>query len=328
MTVTIKDIAEKAEVSVSTVSKALNDNKRLKESTRNRIKKIAQKLNYTPSGPAQALKKGKTNMIAVIVPRINSIYYSALTQAIKDQIKKAGYNLMLGSTNCDFEEEKKYVSLINSGQVDGAIFVTNFKEKLNNKLYENKIPVVNIGKVNSLNPQIPCVKSDLENIAYKLTNNLIENGLKEIAYVGKGGVKRKGFKKAMADNSISMMDSFNFKCEESFVRGKQIGEKLLNVNNLPKALMCSNDELAIGIIQYLQNHGVDVSRKIAITGFDNINMSQVCTPALTTVDIPKRNLGQKAAELLLDLIKGRAIPDYERIITYPAEIIKRESTSF
>mgnify|MGYP006303250375 FL=1 len=139
MAITLKDIAKKAKVSVSTVSKSLNNNKNVNEHTRKKIKKIARELNYTTFGPAKALKKGKTNLIAIIVPHIDNIYFSSMTQTIKNKLKETGYYIILGSTNSLYEEERKYISLMKSGQVDGGIFVGDFNEELNSNLYENNI---------------------------------------------------------------------------------------------------------------------------------------------------------------------------------------------
>ncbi len=329
MNVSMKDIAEKLGVSVATVSRAFNNDDKVKEETRKKVKRLASKLDYVPSYSAQALKNRKTNLIAVLIPRINSPYYSEITHFIKEKSKEANFDVILCSTGLKTEVEEKYEFMLKSGQVDGAIFVTYSQQyqKLMDNLLDRGVPVVYIApKITRGQVKYPVVSFDLENSFYRLIELLIKNGHKKIGFAGPPDHKYSAFNSVLESFKLKKHEEFYYILESDFFDlGYKFGDKLARNPNKPTALVCSNDELAISIMQALKENGIKTPGDISITGVDNITMSKVCAPSLTTIDIPLDKMAYKAANFLLDILNERDIPQHEKLITYPSELIIRES---
>lgn len=326
--ITLTDVAEKAGVSPATASLALNNSNKVKKETYERVHKIAKELNYVPNARAQALVKQATKTIGLVIPEIINPFFAELAQAIKNEVKKENYNVILCSTEYKFEEEIKYINMFKKGQVDGAIFASLGEELSKDngviqELADNYIPVVCIDNGIQNHGVIPVIKSDLEHASYVAARHLIELGYRDIGFIGKSIKRLNGFRKAMEEKSLTINDSNIFYNVQD---GFKAGNSLLEYNNLPEALICYNDEVAIGVIQVLASSGINIPEDISICGIDNIGFSKFYNPPLTTVDIPKEEMGEKAAELLLKLIEGREVTAEEMSITYSTELIVREST--
>ena len=336
MKVTIRDIAEKAGVSASTVSLALNDSSRVKQETGKKIRRLADRLHYVPDTRARALKKGITGMIAVVVPRIDNYFFAELTQSIKFETKKAGYNVILCSTDGNVDEELNYVNAFKSGLVDGAIFGPNSQariaEKAISELVEHFIPVVFVDRpVDSL--PVFHVKADLKNSTKLLTEYLIELGHRRIAYVGLDRVdggqpeeRLQGFEEAAENNGIDLPKNHVVYSFDSYEGGMSAGEKIAAMEERYTALVCMNDEIALGAMNALMQQGIKVPDEVSVCGTDNLKISGFSNPPLTTVNIDKKEMGKTAAKVLIDLIAGEGLAKENRVVEIPTELIIRDST--
>jgi len=335
MAVTLKNIAQRADVSVSTVSKALNDSPKINDQTKKRIENIAEKLDYVPHGPAQALKSGQTKLISMIVDRIDNLYYSELTHLIKREIKKYGYNLVLCSTMGIKEEEKEYItSMIQSHNVDGAIFAFSRNEQLIDKLFQNGIPLIYVSRPRGGNCSIPTVNYDLESSIYDLLEYLIERqGHQNIGYAGLTSSsilydhdqRYTIYRKVLDEYGLPAEEKYIFTEYNDYEGGIEVGRQIINNQDRPSALVCFNDELALGVIQTLSLQGIDIPGDIAVTGIDNITMSASTNPPLTTINLPKKKLSFCAGKMLVDLLQGKEIPHKESTKTFPTELVIRGS---
>lgn len=337
MAVTLNDVALAAGVSASTVSLALSGSPKVNPKTQERIRRIAAQVHYVPNARARALAMGSTKLIAVVVPELNSFFYSELAQAIKDTVRASGYNVVLCSTDDRADEERAYIDMCRSGQVDGAIF-TGIAECLKtntealSRLATECIPVVCIDRACD-SDIIPVVLSDFESGAYTLTRYLIDLGHRDIGYVGMGpiaenpDVRLLGFRKAMAEAQLRVDEDFVHYGSDAFRQGFDVGSRLATEQRMPTAVVCMNDELAIGMIQSLTRAGIRVPDDVSVVGTDNISVSEFYTPPLTTVDVPKAELGRRAADLLMRLLKGESIPDEERKVVYQVEMRIRGSAA-
>lgn len=331
MSATLKDIAEKANVSIATVSLALNNSEMVNHETYEKIKKIANDLNYTPNARARALVKKSTETIGLVIPEVENPFFAEMAQSIKNTIKKSGYNLILCSTEYKSEEELRYINLFKSGLVDGAIFAClgDMMEEHNKMiidLVKNNTPVVFVDReINNYN-LIPVIKTDLYKGAYEIAKYLIESGHNKIGFVGQSEERVKGYKKALKDHNIEVNNEYIFYNFLTIEGGYKVGKKVLELKDLPTALICLNDEMAMGIIQSLTSGGLNVPQDISIIGIDNIRMSEYYNPSLSTLNIPKKKMGAKAAEILLKKINKKKLNPKEQLIIFPTELIIRQSS--
>ncbi len=326
MAVSLKDIAKKAGVHVSTVSKALSDNAEINIDTKRKIKKIADELNYVPNYRAQALVNQKTKTIGVVVPYLNNFYYSELTQAIKDGIQE-DYRVSLYSKD-NIEEEFKHIKAFKSGEVDGAVFVWAFLEHIDEfKELGKQIPLVFIGNHQvELTKAGSIVRCDLQEGGYQLTKHIIELGHKKIGYIGNEFQRYQGFLQAMKEFKIPINNDFLFLGPyDLFEAGLNIGKEIIELSEKPTGIVCINDEVAIGAASTLIKEGFKIPEDISIGGNDNTDFSKYYNPPLTSVRISKKKVGLKAAEIIKNKLNDD-IPENQLII-YPPQLIKRESTA-
>lgn len=331
MSTTLKDIAKKANVSVATASLALNNSEKVNHKTYKKVKKIAEELNYTPNARARALVKKATETIGLVIPEVENPFFAEMAQSIKNTIKESGYNLILCSTEYKSEEELRYINLFKSGLVDGAIFAClgDMMEEHNRMiidLVKNNTPVVFVDReINNYN-LIPVIKTDLFEGAYNIATYLIKNGHKKIGFVGQSAERVKGYKKALTDNDIEINQDLIYYDYLTIEGGYKVGKKIVALNKLPTALICLNDEMAMGVIQSLTSAKINVPGDISVVGIDNIRMSEYYNPSLTTLHIPKKEMGKKAAEVLLKRIKNEELNSDEQLIIFPTELIVRKSS--
>lgn len=327
MRVTLKDVAKKAGVSIGTASMALNNSEKVSYSTYKKVLKVARELNYVPDARARALVKQSTGIIALVVPNILNSFYAELFQGVKSGISQKDYNIVLCSTDGDPEIESSYIDYFKKGMVDGVIFSSHeeLTEKNYKKLEElakNYIPVVNINCQNYGGNLIPVIKTDLMDAAYCATSYLIELGHKKIGFCSHSSIRFKGYQKAMEEHGLPY-DEFTYL---SFKSVQDIVEDIIKAGDKPTAFLSYNDQTAIRLIQLLENEGIKVPQNISICGIDNIQLAQYYNPSLTTVDIPKVEMGKKAVEMLIELIEGSNIKEDTMEIVFPTKLVKRKST--
>lgn len=332
MTVTLKNIAQKAGVSLATVSLALNGSSKVNKKTKQRIKEIAYELNYVPNARARALVKKSTKTIGLVIPEIVNPFFAELAQAIKNHIRNKNFNLILCSTDYQSEEELNYINMFRSGQVDGAIFacVGDMMAEHNDlitKLVKDNIPVIYVDRAGVDYDLIPVVKSDVYHAAYQAADYLISLGHTDLAFAGQSVERLNGFKSALLKHGLELKEENIYYDYLRMEGGYAVGEKIAARTEKPEAVVCLNDEIAIGIIQALFGKNIDVPGEISVVGIDNIKMANFYNPSLTTVNIPISQMGKKAAEILLKKIAGKSLSPNEKFFVFPTELIIRDSSS-
>ncbi|MFW6308416.1 MAG: LacI family DNA-binding transcriptional regulator [bacterium] len=331
--VTIKDIAKKADVSIATVSLALNNSDKIKDETIARVKEVAREMNYIPNHRGRALVKGVNNTIGLLIPEIENPFYGEVIQEIKNVLYEKDFHLILGSTDYKVEEEKRYINLFQKGMIDGAIFAgfanpEELNEELIYNLAHNFIPVVFAFR-KCFNEEtvsvIPAVNARLKKALYMATSYLIELGHEKIAFVGKSAERLAGYKQALDEYNIPVRDEYIFNNYNKIEHGVEVGEKIMELSDRPTGLACFNDEIALGIIQVLANQGLKIPENISVVGCDNIKMANFSNPPLTTVDISKRKMARKAARILLELISEGDVDYQNPGDDFSLKLIKRGS---
>jgi DNA-binding LacI/PurR family transcriptional regulator len=334
MAVTLNDIAKAAGVSKATVSLALNRNERISRATVDKVLRVAAELNYVPDFRGKALAEKRTRMIGVVVPTIVSSFHSELVQAIRDRLGEEKYRVLLCITNESKDEEADYIDMFRGGTVDAAIFAVysyvnsdGGNEKLISELSRNHIPVVYIDKEDP-DDSIPTVTFSPINAVYQATKHLIDLGHRSICYVGylyDSSDRIRGFKMAMEEAGITI-DEESILLIPTF-EGTAATDWLTKAVSLPTGLVCFNDEMAVGVVQSLTSAGIRVPDQVSVCGVDDSRFARLCSPSLTAIRVPIKEIGVKAAELSLKLLSGEKLSAEERYVTYPVELIPRESTA-
>ncbi|WP_208320780.1 substrate-binding domain-containing protein [Halanaerobium saccharolyticum] len=212
--------------------------------------------------------------------------------------------------------------------------MTRYKEslELDHKifdLYEEGLGIVYIDRINKYNSEaIATVLSDRKAGSQMMVNKFITMGHKKIAYVGNIESERfMGYKKAFQENNFKLQDDFiyNTGWNDGYRVGTIAAKKIIKAEKRPTGVVCFNDQVAVGLVQCLQKNDIKVPAEISVSGFDNIEISEYFSPALTTVDIPKRTLARKAVELFVEMIKNKNTADQKRQFIYPVELKYRDS---
>lgn len=332
--VTIYDVAKLANCSTATVSLVLSDSKRIPATTKQRVLKAVKELGYTPSFIAQSLNKKNSNTIGVIIPNIENPLFSEMLSGIEGQINAAGYQLILGLSNSNYEKEFLYLEMLQNNRVDGLIVLPSFPEALMQKLESanlNTVPVVLCGSSGiNTNLNISYAKCDNFLGAYMAVEHLINIGRKRIACVfpvsneTQYHSRRAGYIAALKDYNISFDDALIKICQQDNDAIFATTKELIHTQK-PDAIYCLYDNCAISVMRALVSEGLRIPEDIALIGYDNIQMSKFLPTSLSTIDTQGSLVGSTAAKLLLDKIRDPKSP-VNQVIIEP-KLVVRESTT-
>lgn len=321
MTVTIKDIAEAANVSVTTVSRVLNDKPDVSPNTRNKVLEKINELGYKPNSIARGLALKKTNTLGLIIPDISNPFFPDIARGVEDMANKKGYSIIFCNTDNEQKKEKEAIELMKEKQVDGILLSlsTTNKDELK-KLRNVKYPVVQIDrKIPDID--YPSITIDNYKSAYTATKHLINFGHQKIAHITGDlgtitGYKRlEGFKDAMNEANLNIKDSYIKKGNYSKKSGYENMLELLKNNNPPSAVFIANDLMAVGAYQAVFAFDLSIPEDISIIGHDNIDVTKLVNPTLSTMAQPKYKLGHKAVQLLIKEIESNNLSNEEIILT-------------
>ncbi|NSW52259.1 MAG: LacI family DNA-binding transcriptional regulator [Anaerolineae bacterium] len=337
MAVTIKDIAKRAGVSHTTVSRALNGNPVIPESTAAHIRTIAHEMGYLPSAAARGLKTNHSHALGLIVSSIDNPYFGEIIQGIEDAIQDSGYSIFVASSRLDEEREKNIIRALGEHRVDGILIGSvTFNREHTSLLKQYGIPIVVINNQTPRNYRYSIAHDDYHG-ARMVTSHLLSLGHQRIAYLGDrhsprvNHNRKQGFLAQIKKVDEGMTTSLVIDMPGSEIENGAEGARLLLRHALPPtAIFCFNDLMAIGALKALKQEGVQVPEDISVAGFDNIAYAAYTSPALTTFDQPKYEIGMAAARMLLQLIEQPeaadtpAIPHKHRI---QGQLLVRESTA-
>lgn len=327
MKVTIKDIANKLDLSYASVSRALNNKAGVSDRTRELVLKTAKEIGYTPNELARSLVSKSSNTIGVILPDIKNTYFAEVLQGILDSASESNFTVNFCISNWDKEKELQYIDELQQKRVAGLIIKRTHDYSVYTK-NEIHVPVVIIENCSSqLNFSYVEVDNQLGGII--ATNHLLDCGYKNIAFVG--GMKKsvscsmrfKGYVNVLRENNIPLNKNTVSFGEFTMESGYKQAAILLNNDPTIDAFFANNDVLALGILKYLSEKNIDVPEDIGLIGFDNIQFSDMPSINLTTVDQPTYAQGKNAFRLLLEAINGN--PPHR--VIYPPQLIVRGTTS-
>jgi LacI family transcriptional regulator len=311
MSITIKEIAERANLSIATVSRALNNLNTVKPETRNLVMSIADELNYKPNIIARNLVKNTSNIIGVVLPQIDGEFFSEIIHGVDEIAYTGGYHTIVASSHSQRTVVQSIVNFMNETLVSGIIILAPMvNEKIREIVSTISIPTVIInGKVELQNIDSVCI--DNYQGAYSMTEYLIKTkGYKKIAHI-KGPqmntdslLRFKGYIAALKDNNIQINENWIINGEFTAESGENGCRRLLSLKKKPEVIFAGNDMMALGCYKAIESFGMKIPSDIGIVGFDNIFLSEFLNPRLTTVHVPISEIGKTAAEMLLKRMKG------------------------
>jgi DNA-binding LacI/PurR family transcriptional regulator len=316
--VTLKEVAAALGLSTMTVSRALNDRPNVNPKTKKRVQEVATKMGYTPNHVAKSLVSNRTYTIGVVIPEIGHAFFPEVVRGIDEISSDANYQIFLTNSSEDFEKEKRSIEALRAKRVDGILVSTSIKstdfsffENLRNtgiKIVFFDRCIHNIG--------ISCIGVNDRVASRQITEHLIQNGYKKIAYLSGppevtiGRERLAGFREALSNAGMEINESRIIETGLTEIDGKEAMQKLLALSEeeRPDAVATVNDPSALGAIEAIKEYGLSIPDDIAIVGFTNEVRASIIDPPLTTINQPAYDVGKKAADKLLRTIENENEP--------------------
>lgn len=331
MASTIKDVAKMADVSISTVSRVINDSKPVSPEARRRVLHAIEALDYRPNEVARSLVTKKSNLIGVIVDDIGSAFASKILRGVEEVGRMYNHDILISSSYGDSEIELKFVKLLSQKQVEGIIVISStLNQKLMYKLEESRIPYINVNRFYNIEEELT-VQIDYEKISCDMVEYLISKGHKKIASVAiqkdldrtQEKTKVNGYKKIVRENKLYENTIYTMGLKEEDIL--EISDKIDKaISEGVTALFCSQDEIAIHIINYLVDKGLKVPEDVSVTGFGGTDLTDIYRPKLTTVKLSFYDIGAVAVRRIIKKIEKKDTGEEERLVL-PVRILKRDS---
>ncbi|TDD78585.1 LacI family DNA-binding transcriptional regulator [Flavobacterium caseinilyticum] len=334
---TLKEIAEKLGISITTVSKALKNYPDVSLKTKDAVISLAKKLNYSPNSFAVNLRTKESKTIGLIIPEIVHHFFSNVINGIVDEAEKNGYLVIILQSNETLALEKKQVELLINKRVDGIIMSLSNESNNDDHIKEiinRKIPFVMFDKIAKLSKCSKVIIND-QKAAFNAVQHLIDNGCKKIAHI-RGPLNPQnsidrfiGYKKALEKNNIPFDAKLVYTCEHvTFEEGRAFAEQIIKEHSDIDGIFAITDLVAVGVLSYFNDAGIKIPEQVSVIGFSNWFMSQVITPKLSTVDQPSHAMGVESFNLLLEEMNchREGIPFTPRTVELDTHVIIRESS--
>ena len=325
---TIRDVAKAAGLSTGTVSKALSKPDSVSPKNLVKVQEAIAKLNYKPNMLAQKFRSKRSNTLVVLVPDIANLFFAKVISGIESVAQDAGFSVLLGDTKDSQAREKEFIKMVETRLADGVINLRPYREE------DALLPrddIFSVAASSCENTPSYSVRIDNVGASKKMIEHLLSLGHKRIGLIT--GLKQnphtidrlKGYRLALQDAGIDYDPNIVIEGDFNYWSGLSAAERFSAMPNRPTAICCFNDEMAIAAIRGFSEKGIRVPQDISVTGFDNMDVSKYTVPSLTTIGQPAEKIGERAAEILVALIRGESQPVTEHVLPY--EFIIRESTS-
>jgi HTH-type transcriptional repressor purR len=329
---TIKDVAKMAGVSTTTVSHVINKTRFVAKETEEAVMQAIKSLKYSPSAVARSLKVNTTKSIGMIVTTSESPYFAEIIHAVEDHCYRQGYSLFLCNTQNDPEKIKNHVEMLTKKRVDGLLVMCSeyTQHSLDVLSGFSSVPMVVMDW--GPNADTDIIEDNSFNGGYIATKHLIDCGHKAIGLIAgeldktTARTRYEGFVKAMNEAYLPIHENWIMEGFFEPEDGYECMNKILVQDNLPTAVFCCNDVMALGAISAITEKGLRVPDDISIIGYDNIHSSRFYAPPLTTIHQSKSRLGAQAVNLLFERIANKDNDSHEkhRIAIHP-ELVLRKS---
>lgn len=322
--VTIKKVAELAGVSTATVSRVLNNKGNVSARTKMIVEDIIHEMEYEPNDLARMLYRGRSNMIALLVPDIMNPFFPELARAVEDTAKSEGYTCILCNTDGDYYKEISYIKAITQKKIDGVIIVSNTITE--DEVDDINLPVVMLDRKTKAN--VNSITIDNQAGVQDAINFLKSLGCKKIAHLAgpendiNAQVRKDYYLKEVGQEKWFDSDMIAFG-DYDFDKSVIATKKILSNNSDIDGLFAGNDLMGFGALKAAYDLRIDVPKSLSVIGFDGISLGETVTPSLTTMEQPIYDMGMYAVKILLDQIEGEKVYRHKKFF---AQLKKREST--
>ncbi|SNQ49761.1 LacI family transcriptional regulator [Frankia canadensis] len=332
----MKDVAQHANVSLSTVSYVLNDSGPVGKARRARVLDAVRVLGYTPNESARRLRTKSAATIGLIVPDLSNQFFALVAEGVESAAASRDALVVLCAPEAIDRTTEYYVRLLRSQSLDGLVYLPGGDGMTLNLA----LALAEAGPVVMVDERIrgfdvPSVVADSRSGARQIAEHVLSQGHRRIAIVGgpealwTSEQRLAGYREALAGFRIPPKDVPHFVGDHREESGTRAAAQLLAESGAdrPTALLCVNDLMAMGVYRYCREAGLRIPEDVSVAGFDDITVAGLLSPGLTTVRQPAREMGFQAANLLFDVIDGREATDDEMVLTLPTELIRRGSVS-
>jgi len=327
--VTIKDVAKLAGVSISTVSRVINDSKPVSKEVREKVLEIVKETGYRPNDVARSLVTRRSYLIGVIVNDLSNSYVAEMVKGVEEVGKMYDFDILLCSSYYDKEAQLKYLGLLDRKQAEGLILIGyKYDKEIIQKLNELNKPTIFFTR-DIIDESLKYVKIDSKSAMFEMTNYVIKNGHKNLLYVSDYKEKStyendkiQGFKNAIKDNDVNKYEILEVQGRK-YRDGYRFGEKISSQDIDYSAIICTNDEIAYGIMNALSDNGIKVPEDVSVVGYGGYKESKIIRPSLTTISEPYYDIGAVAIRNLIKEIESEE--KVENKINLPFTLTKRDS---
>ena len=327
--VRVEDVALAAGVSGATVSRALNRTGAVSEDIRRRIDQAVAELGYVPNGAARALASQKAHAIGAVVPTIENTNFAITAEAAQRRLVEAGYNFLVASTAYSPEREADHVQSLVAHGVDGIILVGAQRDpQIIEFLNARRVPYVVTWTLT--HDDTPSVGFDNAEAARRLANHLLDLGHRQIAVIAgltrnndRAAARLEGVRRALGERGLEVPKEMLIERPYRIAEGQFALRALVSMTPWPTAIICGNDQLALGALVECGRRGIAVPRDLSIVGFDDLEFAGQIAPSLTTIHVPAEEIGLRAAEYLLARIAGQPVATTTEVAV---NLIVRESS--
>ena len=329
---TIRDVARIAGVSTATVSRVINSPEKVGIKTRERVSRAMDVCRYKYNALARGFATRRSHTLGLIVPTITNPIFAESTRGVQDFANEQGYQVILGNSDYQYEKEAKMVEVLQERQVEGLIITTtNLKGDTLKSLLDDRFPFVLLYSTVRRGP-ISAVGVDNFLGGYRATEHLIHFHHRRIAmlagafnYSDRSFHRWHGYKRCLKDNHIPYDPDLVLKTEYSLARGREGVKSLLSLKDPPTAVFCSNDFLALGVMEGAREIGIKLPEDLSVVGFDDMEIASFLTPSLTTISQPAYEMGKTGAEVLLHHLGKKSYKPVHKILK--TNLVIRESTT-
>ena len=311
--VTIRDVAKEANVSYSTVSRVLNNNKHVRPDKRQIVLEAVSRLGYIVNQPARSLAGGSSEVIGLLVPDLGTMYTGQIMLGIDEVLTRIGYDIMLHTTHNRKTKEAVYINRLSMGMTDGLLLLLPLDIEYLRILHQKQYPYVVIDN-KDFDAFSPTVGADGYNGACEAMRHLTELGHRRIAHItGKlamssGQERLQAYQDVLRERGLPYEPELVVEGDYTQLTGYHAAQTLLSLPQPPTAIFAANDEAAFGALDAIRNRGLVVPDDISLVGFDNIPQTGLSHPALTTVHQPMKEMGGIAAEMLMEILENPETP--------------------
>jgi LacI family transcriptional regulator len=332
--ITIKELAQKLNLSIGTVSKALSDSHEISAATKQRVLAGVKKYNYTPNPNASSLRKKRSNTIAVVIPEVADSFFSQALKGIESIAQNIGYHVLVYLTYESFYKERLILNEIKSGRVDGVLMSISSETSNSHHikaLTDRNIPIVFFDRVMEETETTKVVTDDFQS-SYRATQHLLEMGCKHIAYLSTSkhlmisNERKDGYLQALKDHHIKTAKQTVVQCSNHTEYNFSMLQKLLQQEDRPDGIIASIEKLTSSIYLVCKQLHIGIPEQLKVITFSNLDTAPILSPSLTTITQPAFEMGRTAASVLFKALKKRTLNIKNEKIVIPSVLIQREST--